>query len=268
MAVTVGALAFFSHWPLEILIAISLTPLLYVGMTVGRAEERVKRRDDNFSAFIRSLGASTSARGGQVTEVLRHLQTHDFGPLTGDIRALYARLNMRVNDEQAWTHFSADCGSNLIEKFSRMFVEGIKAGGKADAIGRIISENFNLIINLRKQRYQMADNFKGMLYGLVAGMAFALFVGVGIVGLLKGIFTEISLPADTPFASFLSFEVNLGLIAFLVVLLLLGHSIASGLMVHIADGGNYYRTYSDLPLMFWIAAIVSVGAQRALENLL
>lgn len=258
----------FPHWPVPILIALGLTPLVYSGWIIGRAEEKVKRRDDNFSAFIRSLGASTAARGGQVTETLRHLQTHDFGPLTADIRALYSRLNLRIGDETAWKYFSADCGSNLIEKFSRMFVEGVKAGGKADAIGRIISENFNFIITLRKQRYQMADNFKGMLYGLVAGMAFALFVGVGIVGLLQSIFQEISLPADSPFGSFLSFEVDLALIAFLVVLLLLAHSMTSGLMVHIADGGSWFRTYFDLPLMFWIAAIVSVGATKALENLL
>jgi flagellar protein FlaJ len=261
-------LVFFGDNHPAILLAVGLSPLAYTGFIVGRAEEKVKRRDDNFSAFIRSLGASTAARGGQVTETLRHLQTHDFGPLTTDIRALYSRLNLRVDDERAWTYFSADCGSNLIEKFSRMFVEGIKAGGKADAIGRIISVNFNFIITLRKQRYQMAGNFKGMLYGLVAGMAFALFVGVGIVGLLKGIFTEITLPESSPFGSFLSFDVDITLMGFLVVLLLLAHSMASGLMIHIADGGSYSRTYFDFVLMFWVAAVVSVGAERTLGNLL
>lgn len=263
-----GTVALFPDLPTPITLAIGLTPLLYVGMTVGNEEERVKRRDDNFAAFIRSLGASTAARGGQVTETLRHLQTHDFGPLTQDIRNLYARLNMRVDDEKAWEYFSADCGSNLIEKFSRMFIEGVKAGGKADQIGKIISENFVFIINLRKSRYQTAGNFKGLLYGLVAGMAFSLYVGVGIVGMLKGIFADISLPEDTPFASFLHFSVDLPLMGFLIMILLLAHSMASGLMLHIADGGSYFRTYSDLVSMFWIASIVSVAAEKALENVL
>jgi flagellar protein FlaJ len=261
-------LAFFDHIPVPIIIAIGLTPLLYTGFLVGREEERVKRRDDNFAAFIRSLGASTSARGGQVTETLRHLQTHDFGPLTPDIRQLYSRLNLRVDDERAWSYFAADCGSNLIAKFSNMFVEGVKAGGKADVIGRIISDNFVGIITLRKSRYQTASNFKGLLYGLVAGMAFSLYVGVGIVAMLKGIFEEVSLPEDTPFASFLNFSFDLALVAFMIIVLMLAHSMACGLMLHIADGGNYFRTYSDLPMMFWIAAIVSVFAQRALASLL
>ncbi|MEA3201668.1 MAG: archaeal flagellar protein FlaJ [Thermoplasmata archaeon] len=262
------ALAFFGHLPPAIMIAIAITPLAIVGFLVGREEEKVKRRDDNFAAFIRSLGASTSARGGQVTETLRHLQTHDFGPLTTDIRQLYARLNMRVDDEMAWEYFAADCGSNLIANFTRMFVEGVKAGGKADEIGRIISDNFISIITLRKSRYQTAGNFKGMLYGLVAGMAFSLYVGVGIVGMLKKIFTDIQLPPDTPFASFLHFSVDLALISFMVIVLMLAHSMASGLMLHIADGGNYFRTYTDLVGMFWVAAIVSVVATNALGSLL
>jgi flagellar protein FlaJ len=264
-----GTLLFFgSRLPIPIIIAISLTPLVYVGLLVGREEEKVKRRDDNFAAFIRSLGASAAARGGQVTETMRHLQTHDFGPLTTDIRNLYGRLNMRVDDNKAWDYFAADCGSNLIEKFSRMFVEGVKAGGKPDQIGKIISENFIAIITLRKSRYQTAGNFKGLLYGLVAGMAFSLFVGLGIIGMLKKIFSGLSLGDNAVFSSFLHFSANIPLIGFLIIVLLLVHSMASGLMIHMADGGNYFRTYSDLVGMFWVAAIVSVAAQSALSALL
>jgi flagellar protein FlaJ len=264
-----GALLLLGHkLPVPIIIAIGLTPLFSVGFLVGREEEKVKRRDDNFAAFIRSLGASAAARGGQVTETMRHLQTHDFGPLTSDIRNLYARLNMRVDDDQAWAYFSADCGSNLIEKFSRMFVEGCQAGGKPDVIGKIISENFIAILTLRKSRYQTAGNFKGLLYGLVSGMAFSLFVGLGIIGMLKKIFSNLDLGQNAAFASFLHFSANIPLISFLIIILLLVHSMASGLMIHIADGGNYFRTYSDLVGMFWVAAIVSVAAQSALEHLL
>jgi len=269
VVLALGTLSLFStKLPVPIIIAIALTPLVYVGFIVGREEEKVKRRDDNFAAFIRSLGASTSARGGQVTETMRHLQTHDFGPLTTDIRNLYARLNMRVDDAQAWSYFAADCGSHLIEKFSSMFVEGVAAGGKADQIGKIISDNFVSIVTLRKSRYQTAGNFKGLLYGLVAGMAFSLFVGLGIIAMLKRIFTNLDLGDNVAFASFLHFSANIPLISFLIIILLLVHSMSSGLMIHMADGGNYFRTYTDLVGMFWVAAIVSVAAQSALEHLL
>ncbi|MHB8606227.1 MAG: type II secretion system F family protein, partial [Thermoplasmatota archaeon] len=103
----------FTHFPPAVVLAAALTPLLWVGLIVSREEEMVKRREDNYAAFIRSLGASTSARGGAVIDALRHLQHHDFGPLTDNIRAVYRRLNIRVDDERAWTHFSAECGSNV-----------------------------------------------------------------------------------------------------------------------------------------------------------
>src|SRR5207249_4123660 len=123
-------------------------------------------------------------------------------------------------------------------------------------------------VALRKSRYQTAGNFKGLLYGLVAGMAFSLFVGLGIIGMLKHIFAGLTLGSNVAFANFLHFSANIPLISFLIIILLLVHSMASGLMIHIADGGNYFRTYSDLVGMFWVAAIVSVAAQSALAALL
>jgi archaeal flagellar protein FlaJ len=262
------AVLHFTEWPMLILMACGLTPLLLVNWHVAREEDRLKRRDDNFAAFIRSLGASTSARGGQVTEVLRHLQTHDFGPLTENVQDLYSRLNVRVDDTQAWRYFAADCGSNLIEKFSRMFLEGLKAGGKPAPIGRIISDNFVEITNLRKGRYQTASSFRGLLYGLMAGMAFALYVGLGIVDMLENIFNDMDMPEGTPFMEFFHFSSDSVLTNFLVMALLLGHAVTSALMVKIADGGNYFRSYGDLVGMFWVAAIVGVGAGRAIEYLL
>lgn len=257
--------------PFSIVLAIGITPLLVTGMMVAKEEEKVKRRDDNYAAFIRSLGASASARGGAVKEVLRHLQHHDFGPLTDNIRNLYSRLTLRVDDEMAWQHFSAECGSNLIEKFSRMFVEGIKAGGKADQIGRIISDNFVHMVALRKERYQTAASFRGLLYGLIAGMAFALFVGVGIVSLLQGIFQDVSIPTEGPgamFASFTSADLNVELMAFMVLIILLLHSLSSSLMIRVADGGNFFRSYADMVGLFWVASLVSVLSQNTLNSLL
>jgi archaellum biogenesis protein FlaJ (TadC family) len=95
-------------------------------------------------------------------------------------------------------------------------------------------------------------------------------VGVGIITMLKKIFAGIDLGGASvgAFASFLHFSANIPLIAFMIIVLLLVHSMASGLMIHMADGGNYFRTYTDLVGMFWVAAIVSVAAQSALEHLL
>ncbi len=271
LSLTVLVLALnFTDFSPPIILALGLTPLAFTGLQVSREEEAVKRRDDNFPAFIRSLGASAAARGGQVTEALRHLQYHDFGPLTDNIRQLYRRLNMRIDDESAWKYFSADCGSNLIDKFTAMFTEGVHAGGKPEAIGSLISDNYIRMIGLRKQRYQTANNFRGLLYGLVAGMSFALFVAVGIVGMLAGIFaTQGAVAAESGvMGDMFQFEVDLVLVAFLVMCILVAHSLASSLMVRVADGGNYFRSWVDFVGMYWVGALVSVVSVNVLDGLL
>ncbi|MHB8586660.1 MAG: type II secretion system F family protein [Thermoplasmatota archaeon] len=259
----------FTALPIALVIAIALLPLLLIGIPVAREEELVKRREDNFAAFIRSLGASTAARGGDIRNALRHLQRHDFGPLTDNIRNLYRRLSIMVDDDLAWAHFAAECGSNLIEKSSRMFMEGLRAGGKPDAIGTIISENFVRVLIVRKERYQTTRRFRAVLYGLIAGMAFALFIAIAILGMLTRLFTRLGPITAAPFIGpAFHFTANMPLLSYLVIVVLLVHAMASSLMVKVADGGSYFRAYVDLVGMYWVAAVVAILSDTAVSHLL
>ncbi|MHB8606274.1 MAG: type II secretion system F family protein [Thermoplasmatota archaeon] len=264
------SLLFLTHIPLPLIVAISVTPLLAVGWLVSREEEMVKRREDNYSAFIRSLGASASARGGAVRDALRHLQHHDFGPLTTNIRNVFQRLSLRVDDDLAWEHFSNETGSNIIAKSNRMFTEGLKAGGKPDQIGQIISDNFVRLIGVRKARYQLASSLRGLLYGLIAGMAFALFVGLAILGMLERIFSHLSVSggADELLGPIFHFGGSLPTLSALVLMLLLVHALASALMVKVADGGDYQRAYVDFVGFAWVVAVIGLLSDATLGHLL
>jgi len=78
--------------PITFKIAIALTPFALTGSIASKEEELIKRKDDNFSAFVRALGSTSGARGGIIRDSLRNLTYHDFGPLTPDIKELYKRL--------------------------------------------------------------------------------------------------------------------------------------------------------------------------------
>ncbi|MHB8587138.1 MAG: archaellar assembly protein FlaJ [Thermoplasmatota archaeon] len=267
--VVILALAIHLALPAPIVIASSLTPLMYVGLVASREEEDVKRREDNYAAFIRSLGASTSSRGGALKDALKHLQFHDFGPLTENIRRLYQRLTFRVNDRRAWEYFDSECGSQLIAKSSSMFVEGLRAGGKPDMIGKIISDNFVHLLTVRKARYQTASALRGILYGLIGGMAFALFIGLSILHMLVGLFQSMQVPnEDAILGPILHFNGNFALMSFIILLLLLLHSLTSSLMVKVADGGHLIRAYVDFVGMFWIVAGISVLANSTIGGIL
>lgn len=260
------AVLVLTSWPYPVAVAVGVTPLALAGFVMGNAEDAVKRRDDNFAAFVRSLGSSAAANGGQLVEVLRHLSHHDFGPLTENVRQLHNRLSLRVDDSKAWGMFAAECGSNLIEKFSRMFVEAVRAGGKPDRIGAILSENFVDILALRKARYQTASGFRGLLYGLCGGTAMALFVGLAILTKLGSIVATV--PAETSPFPVEAAQADTVLLGLMVTMLLMLLALVSSLMLRAADGGSWFRSWTDFVGMMWLAVFVGILAEQGLGGLL
>src|SRR5665811_868945 len=148
--IVTGAVLLFTHLPTPIMFALSLTPLLLTGLIARFEEDKIKRFDNNFGAFIRSLGGAAGTRSGLILESLKELIGHDFGPLSGNINNLYKRLKTRLNTPRSREHLAAGTGSNLIERFATMFVEGTNVGGKPTVIGEIISKNFMAILSMRK----------------------------------------------------------------------------------------------------------------------
>lgn len=256
--------------PIHLAIPVAASPTVIPGLLARLEEGRVKRRDDAYPAFVRSLGTSAAARGGDEREVLRNLRHHDFGPLTDNIRSLFSRLQLRIDDEASWSYFTTEAGSQLVERFTSMYDEAVAAGGQPDVIGRIISDNMVNIVGLRKRRYQKAGSFRGTLFGIAAAMAFALFVGVGILGMLTELFQGLSSvgsgPIDVPTIIHTS-AANVPQLELLVVGLLVGNAAISSLMVRLIDGGARLRAFEDFPLLLWVSFLVALIASRVLSGL-
>ena len=253
---------------LGIALVASITPLAASGYISRGIEEKIKRREENYGAFIRSLGASAAARGGSLREVLKQVQNHNFGPLTELIRNLYARLSWRLDETKSWKYFSAESGSHLIDSFTSMFVEGLNAGGKPDLIGDIISENVVRIMNLRKSRYSTAGTFRGLLIGLTASMAFIMFLGVGILGVLGDIFgvaaSNIGESDLTPVS--LDFGADVGLISTFVFWLMLAHGLIAAITLKMVDGGAWPAGLLLFVIMMWIVAALSFASTAILPS--
>ena len=106
----------FTPLPFGVALALAATPAAAAGIYAEAVEKRIKRREENYAAFVRSLGASAAARGGSMRDVLRKLIAHNFGPLTRLVQRLYARLTWRLHDMLAWKHFCAESGSSRDQK--------------------------------------------------------------------------------------------------------------------------------------------------------
>ncbi|MCZ7372819.1 MAG: type II secretion system F family protein [Candidatus Methanoperedens sp.] len=254
--------------PVTIKIAIALTPLLITGYYARREEELIKRKDDNFSAFVRALGSTAGARGGIVRESLRNLTYHDFGPLTPDIKELYKHLETSINKSMSWNYFSAGAGSNLIERFASIFAEGIDKGGKPEVIGEIIGDNFMHIISLRKLRYSLAGSLVGETYGLTGGIAFTMFLTLAIVKMMINIFEGSDIPPGMTSIMALGNVVDINFLALLLMSMMVGHSLLSALLIRSVDGGSLFNCYIHFVGMVWLSAIAAEISFAAMVNML
>jgi len=253
----------------SIAVAMFLTPLVYTGHVARKIEKSIRRKDENFPAFIRSLGSSAGARGGVIDDALKALRIHDFGPLTQDVNNLYKMLATRIDKFASWNHFSANTGSNLIQRFCVMFVEATNLGGQPEVIGDIIATNFHRIVNLRKKRSQSANSLVGVLYGLTGGIGFTMYISLGVVGLMQDMFATVEMPAGMSIGMVLYTNVgNMSTLENMVLGIMIGHSFLSAILIRIVDGGHMLSSTIDFVIMVWISGASAVVTMAAVSSLL
>ncbi|WP_276301450.1 archaellar assembly protein FlaJ [Halorussus lipolyticus] len=244
--------------PLPFFAAIPTTPLLIPGLVVRSEEEHIKERDDEFTNFIRALGATETAKQSTTTKVLESLRGKDFGALTDNVDDLYKRLNMRIEPAMAWRHFTADSRSYLIQKFSEMFLVGRQMGGDPKQLGELISSNMNEVLQLRERREQSTVTLIGVLYGITAASTFAFFIGLEIVEVLA----SMSIGLDTSqfdFGTIIHTDVyDIPTIEYLLVIIILLNSVLSSLMIRIADGGHKVNAYMHFVFLTWGSSSIAV----------
>ncbi|WP_292352879.1 archaellar assembly protein FlaJ, partial [Methanomethylovorans sp. PtaU1.Bin093] len=252
-----------------IAIALCLTPLIYTGRVCRKIEKSIRRRDENFPAFIRSLGSSAGARGGVIDEALKALRIHDFGPLTKDVNELYKRLNTRIDKFKSWEFFSANTGSHLIQRFCVMFVESTNLGGKPEIIGDIIATNFHRIVTLRKKRVQSASSLVGVFYGLTAGIGFTMYISVGVIDLMQSMFASVEMPAGMSMGMVIYTNIgDVEVLSLMVLLIMIAHSLMSALLIRVVDGGHLLSATIDFVIMVWISGITAVVTKASIWSLL
>jgi len=256
--IVTGVVLLFTQLPTTFMFAFSLTPLLLTGLIARLEEDKIKRYDNNFGAFIRSLGGAAGTRSGLIIESLKELTAHDFGPLSENVNNLYKRLKTRLNTPRSWEHFAAGTGSNLIERFATMFVEGTNVGGKPAIIGDIISKNFMAILSMRKLRYSSASSLIGVLYGMTAGIAATMFLALSIISMLAKLFSNVSIPdIDIGISIAAIGATNIPLMTSMLMVMMVCHSLLSAMLIRVVDGGHHFNTYTHFVGLVWISALTA-----------
>lgn len=261
--------SYIESFPPLSIIAFIVTPMLLPCYIIAKEENKIKRREENYAAFIRSLGGSAETGSIGATPALKKLRDHDFGPLTNNIDDLYKRLALGIDAHKSWEYFGAETGSDLTAKFSEMYVEGSRTGGNPREISKIISNNFIRMNGLRKKRYLSSASLIGILYGIAVGVAFVLYVSLFLVDYMGDIGREIDLPAGLEdIGVFFYSSYDFRIFSALVVIVIVIHAMISSMMTRVIGGGHKLGAFTHFVGILWIGAIVAWIAEIMMDYLL
>jgi len=257
------SLPFFDILSFEIIIALSITPLLITGIKVFTAETEISRKEKNFLSFLPALGSISAMRGGKINESVYYLSEKDYGVLTRHIRNLYRRLRTRIDDNAAWDWFGVDTGSNYVQRSSEMFREATYAAANPRIVSRMISENMRKIRDLRVKKLTIVNTSIALFAGITFGIAFAIYVSLIIGRHLNTIMMEtgnpfenverINIPALLNFIDPALYNQNF-IIIFIVLVI---HCFMMGLTLRVLRGSHIYVTLLYFVPFVWIVAITS-----------
>jgi flagellar protein FlaJ len=267
------ALSFFISDP-KILLAVAITPIFYPGYLIRKEENKLKRCDSSYDSFMRSVGSAAESIGGSTEEALKHLRKHDFGALTELIDRMYKGLITRIDKVNSWIFFAAESRSNLIAKFTEMYIKAIMVGGKPTEVSKIVSSNFTRMQGMRKHRYQMASNMTGVMYGLAVAIAFTLYLTLHIMILMNEATAELDLtglngeegmgiPVPIMFTTY-----NVSLMQMMVLGVIIIHALCSAILIKVVNGSHRFSFVFHLAGMTWTSLVVAVISDLAMSNLL
>ena len=166
-----------------LLIGILMAPLGIIGFI---DDSNITLRDNDFSTFIRSLGA---VMGGQGTTAVYALGTIDRKSLTALeplVNSVYSKMNLGLDDKQIWDKFIGESGSNLIYKYLNIYLDTVTLGGPPEPIGTVVGSSMLEQTLLREKKDMHARSFIVLLVPMHMAMAGILVALYRIMVVLTG----------------------------------------------------------------------------------
>ena len=120
---------------------------------------RVNQRDQEAATFVRSLGNVTASLGTTLGASLVKIDRRYLGSLEPAIRRLQIRLSRQISTQKSWDAFRDEVGSELMNRTSRMFVDGVSLGGPPERVGAIAAEYAMDSATMRARRMVSAAPF-------------------------------------------------------------------------------------------------------------
>ena len=145
--------------------------LLPIGLVSRKADNETSKKDDEISAFFRSLGGTATSRGTTLKEALSSMKIDSFPATEPDIRMLHLRLSSFGKPALCWQTFGQETGSRLAQQATTIFYDAINMGGDPEKTGFLTSEFAMKTAMLRAQRRGIGGTFAWLTMAMQAVLA-------------------------------------------------------------------------------------------------
>ena len=170
VAVIVSSLLFIFNAGIgEILIVIGLliAPIGYVAM---QDDKNIDSRDRDFSQFTKMLGSVVGGMGVTIKEGITKIDMKSIGSLQPLVKKLHTQLIMGMEPGLCWLKFVGATGSDLIDKFTYIFIDAIDLGGDATKVGKLVNTTNLEVVLLRMKRKLVSASFTTLIFPMHAAM--------------------------------------------------------------------------------------------------
>ncbi|NQW17890.1 MAG: archaellar assembly protein FlaJ [Chloroflexi bacterium] len=180
--------------PAMIVIALVLLP---PGFMMNRDSKKIARRDVDMAVFVRILGGVASAIGTTLGEAIGRIDRRSMSAIQDDIEKLDIRLKAGIKSDLCWQRFIDDSGSELIDRTTRIFVDGTSSGGEASEIGNGASFFAQQLVLLREKRSLVASSFAYLVPPLHASVVGLMVFIVNVLSLFSSQLTAAVVDVQT-----------------------------------------------------------------------
>jgi flagellar protein FlaJ len=252
-------------WILFLMIAALLAPIGIVGMLDQMA---IEKRDNDLSPFLKSLGATAGITGSTLTVALQHLDKKSVATLEEPVNRLQKRLVNGISPKVCWQYFVGENGSELIKKFTNVFLDAITLGGDPTKIGEITAQSSLGIAILRAKRKLVSKGFMNLIVPLHGAMAGVLLFIYQIMFTFSNSVAQMmaekeeemagasgSMPAGMGFFN-IGDVTDLAFIGKYVIVIIFIMTIADSLATKFTAGGSNYTLCFYASILFLLSAIV------------
>jgi archaellum biogenesis protein FlaJ (TadC family) len=114
--------------------------MLPAGFLSVKENSLIDKIDSEIAVFLRSLGKVTATLGTTVARSLNKIDRRSLSTLEPYLRRLDIRLSKGVDTQRCWDAFRDELGSELANRATKVFVDGITLGGPPEKVGEISGE--------------------------------------------------------------------------------------------------------------------------------